>query len=356
MTSIALVGAREQRRGYRDAKRLGGLHVDDQFDFRLLQDRQVGGFFTLEDSPRIDANLTIGVIDIGSVAHEPANFDVVARAETGWQPIPRRQNGKLNFPGVEENVRRDKQRIGPVTAKTDKGLVNLLASGCVNHLDLQPEPTRRLCTFSASEPADGSVGLLSTATLTAVGSNSRSNAKRFCTSTSKKIFMPVALPPGRLRLATRPSLTGSSGILNTIGILVVAEIAARAAGIFPGAAITATPWRTRSSASSGNRSYWPSAQRYSIETFWPSVNPVSPSPRRKALSRSGRSFEVVAPRYPITGVVGCCARATTGHATDEPAIALIKSRRRIAFPKAQDHANVADYNRNLRPAKWGSGG
>src|SRR5262245_45032239 len=33
-----------------------------------------------------------------------------------------------------------------------------------------------------------------------------------------KMFMPVALPPGRARLDTRPSFTGSSPTPNTIGI------------------------------------------------------------------------------------------------------------------------------------------
>jgi hypothetical protein len=34
----------------------------------------------------------------------------------------------------------------------------------------------------------------------------------------------------------------------------------------------------------------------------------------------------------------------------------MKSRRRIAFLKAQDHANYIDYySRDLRPAKWASG-
>jgi hypothetical protein len=33
----------------------------------------------------------------------------------------------------------------------------------------------------------------------------------------------------------------------------------------------------------------------------------------------------------------------------------MKSRRRIAFPKAEDHANyIHDYSRDLRLAKWGS--
>ena len=51
---------------------------------------------------------------------------------------------------------------------------------------------------------------------------------------------PVMLPPGRVRLATRPSLTGSSPTAKTIGIVVVAALAARAASELPGVAITAT--------------------------------------------------------------------------------------------------------------------
>src|SRR5262249_21349352 len=42
----------------------------------------------------------------------------------------------------------------------------------------------------------------------------------------------------------------------------------------PIAAMTATCRRTRSAANSGNRSYCPSAHRYSTTKFWPSTNPV----------------------------------------------------------------------------------
>src|SRR5262249_19716694 len=48
---------------------------------------------------------------------------------------------------------------------------------------------------------------------------------------------PVALPPGRARLATRPSLTGSVPTPKTIGIVVVAALAARAPCRSPGVAI-----------------------------------------------------------------------------------------------------------------------
>ena len=40
-------------------------------------------------------------------------------------------------------------------------------------------------------------------------------------------LMPVRLPPGRARLATRPSLTGSSPTTKTMGIVVVAALAAK---------------------------------------------------------------------------------------------------------------------------------
>src|SRR5271166_1822635 len=50
--------------------------------------------------------------------------------------------------------------------------------------------------------------------------------------------MPVALPPGRARLATRPSRTGSWATPKTIGMVAVAALAASAACRVAGVAIT----------------------------------------------------------------------------------------------------------------------
>src|SRR5262249_48371069 len=166
-----------------------------------------------------------------------------------------------------------------------------------------------------------------------------------------KKLMPVALPPGRARLATRPNLTGSSPTPNTIGIVEVAALAASEAGLLPGVAITATRRRTRSAMSDGKRSYWPSSQWYSTITFWPSTVPVSLRPMRNAAPKRAESLGDRALRKPTIGTAVCCwARAASGHA-DAPPIALMKSRRRIAFLR---HANTSDQIRNLRPAKWGS--
>jgi hypothetical protein len=86
-----------------------------------------------------------------------------------------------------------------------------------------------------------------------------------------KLLTPVTLPPGRLRLPTNPAARGSALNAATIGMVAVAVLAANAAGCPPAAASTVTGRLTSSVAIAGNRSYRPSAQRYSIATFRPSV-------------------------------------------------------------------------------------
>src|SRR5262249_11143670 len=69
----------------------------------------------------------------------------------------------------------------------------------------------------------------------------------------RHLVAPVTLPPGRLRLATQPSCTGSRLVTKTMGIVVVAALAGNVAALF--AAITSTLRRTKSAASAGKRLY-----------------------------------------------------------------------------------------------------
>jgi hypothetical protein len=66
------------------------------------------------------------------------------------------------------------------------------------------------------------------------------------------IVTPVAFPPGRFKLATKPSLTGSSPVMKVIGIEFVAAFAPATEGLF--AKITVTRLLTKSAASDGRRS------------------------------------------------------------------------------------------------------
>ena len=167
----------------------------------------------------------------------------------------------------------------------------------------------------------------------ALGTTSCRISSRFGVTCTFKLVTPVRLPPGRARLPTSPVAIGSAPISKTIGIVVVADFAASAAGAPPGATITATGRAASSAASEGNLLCWPSAQRNSIATFRPSTYPASPRPWRKALTRLANAAGDWAPRYPITGIVGCCARAGLAPATHtRPALPTnaMKSRRRMS--------------------------
>jgi hypothetical protein len=65
----------------------------------------------------------------------------------------------------------------------------------------------------------------------------------------------------------------------------------------------------------------------------------------------------VGPRNPITGIAACCARAASGHAAADPAIAVRNSRRRIAFPRAYNPSEqefaTARSNQEFAPGDMG---
>ena len=62
-----------------EAKRLGGLEIDDQLKLRRLQHRQVGGLLALENPASVDADLTVRIRGAGSVAHQAAGLGVLAQ-------------------------------------------------------------------------------------------------------------------------------------------------------------------------------------------------------------------------------------------------------------------------------------
>ena len=114
-------------------------------------------------------------------------------------------------------------------------------------------------------------GFMSKPIVAAVGTNSTNSCSCLGTSEDDKRATPVMFAPGLLRFETRPSFTGSVPDIKTVGILAGAALAATAAGSAQVAIAATSGRRTRSAASPGSRSKWPSAQRYSITTFCPSA-------------------------------------------------------------------------------------
>src|SRR5262245_53793391 len=73
------------------------------------------------------------------------------------------------------------------------------------------------------------------------------NSSRLPANTAPMVVNPVTFPPGRGRLSTSPVAMGSVTSIKTMGIVLVAFLAATAAGVL-GAMITLTLRRTSSSA------------------------------------------------------------------------------------------------------------
>src|SRR6266478_5868955 len=95
----------------------------------------------------------------------------------------------------------------------------------------------------------------------------------------------------------------------------------------PAVSITSTLSRTNSAAISAARSRLPPAQRYSIATVRPSIQPSSASRRTKAAVQALHAEDVAPPKIPTVGSFACCADAASGHAAAAPPSSDINARR-----------------------------
>src|SRR5262249_19680896 len=202
------------------------------------------------------------------VAHQAAGFSELPIWIHYRHYVARRQCQDLCTTVAEQHLGTDQQCIDPFSYKVGKGRIDVAISTDVKDFDLAADS--RSCRLHL---ANQELNTWTGGPIDERGKplRSRQNSpSRLAASSTPMSLIPVTLPPGRLRLATRPVWTGSPALLNTIGIVVVAALAASAAGML-GVAMTATLRRTRSVANSGSRPTSLCAQRYSIATLWPST-------------------------------------------------------------------------------------
>jgi len=149
---------------------------------------------------------------------------------------------------VRKNESAHQKRGDPLSRKLGECRVNFSLSAGIQDNEFHAKSPRGLLrifhlgleTRAARKPTD-----------VAAGTNSRSNSNRFALSSLSKKLTPVTFPPGWLRLDTKPSSIGLPPLVNTIGIVVVAALAATTAG-GPPARIALTRRLTKSAASLGS--------------------------------------------------------------------------------------------------------
>jgi hypothetical protein len=114
---------------------------------------------------------------------------------------------------------------------------------------------------------------------------------------------PVILPPGRAKVWTKPLLTGSTTVTNTIGTVRVACIRKPTVAL-PVVTITSGAGVTNSATNLRMRSASPAAQRVSIRTLLPSVQPNCASKERRVAGLTfrivrGRGVQHADPSHPV---------------------------------------------------------
>ena len=170
-----------------------------------------------------------------------------------------------------------------------------------------------------------------TATRATPGAIPLSNSNHLPPNVSSTLVNPVTLPPGRDRLATKPSPTGSETTTNVIGIVRVSLKSAAVTGVVR-ARITSGCSSTSSFAKVRIWPTSPAAHRYSNCTLPPAVHPSCWSPSRNAVTWACASASLSANGIstPMRRMrSGCCARAASGHAAAAPPRSVMNSRRRM---------------------------
>ena len=246
--------------------------VDDQLELVDCIDRQVGGLRALEDAAGVDADLTLRVRKHRSHSSSARRLRQIRERHRSREPH--------GAPRASANWTRRllKNPSGATKSASARSRTRVAKAASISRLVLalrtwicSPRARAAACTSRnvARRRSIGRIDQHGNRERPWAPARARAPAAWPPTSLVKKL-MPVRLPPGRARLATRPSLTGSSPTPKTIGIVVVAALAASArgdAGRGDHGHLTADQiGRQRRQAIE-----LPAAQRYSITTFWPST-------------------------------------------------------------------------------------
>src|SRR4030095_9194145 len=222
------------------------LKVNDEFKLRCLLHRQISRLGTFQDLVHVNSRAPIEVIEVHPIGHETSLIDKPLLEINSWQPMLRgKLDHQLSF-GEEAAIGGRHNRAHLLLLCGFKGALESFGVGLfsISSNFSFSATAAGLSAFSWS-PAMPACRRSPTRVRFGVASSSISSLLVF--SSGDKLESPVTLPPGRARLAVRPAATGSAAFVTTMGIVVVALLAANAGGV-PVTTIRSTFRRTRSAA------------------------------------------------------------------------------------------------------------
>jgi hypothetical protein len=100
-----------------------------------LHDRQIRRLRPLQDATGINADLTIRIRNVGSVAEQPTGYGKVASPVYRRDRMARRQVDQLDTPIIEKGVAADEKRVRPLAYEGCEGRIDLAAGAGVENLN-----------------------------------------------------------------------------------------------------------------------------------------------------------------------------------------------------------------------------
>ena len=205
-----------------------GFMADRKTQSAVVRQLEIVGEAVKNLSPAITASETavpwrlIAGAPVRAVAHESAAGDrVTSLVERRHAGAPRPRDAARRT-GGDERVGAEQQRIRPAQRDLGQPGIDLAFAAGIDDVQADTAARANACDPSTCSRADGVFGLTISATCLACGTSSRSSSKRLGIRSAVRKMMPVALPPGRARLWTTPSRTGSPPIVKTMGIFLLA--------------------------------------------------------------------------------------------------------------------------------------
>ena len=138
-----LVGAGDQVGRHLEAKRLGGLEVDDQFEFGRLLDGKVGGLGAFEYFGNVADASPIQVSLIGSVRHEATGVYKLPQSIYRRQPIAGCKVCKTPSMAKRQRVFYDYQSVHTLLFRSWKGTIKIIGASQLDGLELNSQNLRR---------------------------------------------------------------------------------------------------------------------------------------------------------------------------------------------------------------------